>query len=108
MSRDDRLKQKKQLVLAFGQRGNGWQQQREVGFLLPANGSRRVRTRRRKVNACIGTVDFNQPLGPAADRTDRAAQRRAFTPGLTALAQRTDHRSQLSRDSARKNSRLAW
>jgi hypothetical protein len=96
MPRNQRSKHEEQPRLALGQTCERWQQIRPIVFLLALHDCRRVRPRRRQVDAVTRTPDFNEPLRAAAHRADLLSNRRTGSFALSLTAQWADHLRKLA------------
>src|SRR6185503_560182 len=91
VSGDEVGEQEEQLHLALRKIEHQRYQPREVALLLAHPRRRRMLARAREPHAVSRTVDLDQALGPAADRTNLLADGRTSAPGAPIAAQRADH-----------------
>jgi hypothetical protein len=63
----------------------------DVTLLLSNDNGRRMLARSHQVRAVGGTLNFNEPLGPAADRANLVSEGWTRPPCFAATAQRTNH-----------------
>jgi hypothetical protein len=102
------MEQEKQLILTLVEMTDRGKQQSHILLLLALHLGRGMLASSSEVRAIVGTVDFHEPLGRAAHRTNRLVERWAGSTALALTAGRAGHTPASHRRPGMDNEVASW